>query len=146
MKILLFSEVTTNFNYHDYPNKWIDEETGVEYYSYFEENDTETIRQHVESEKRLLKSWHNTLLICYEKSKGKKTSQIKQIFRDEFDNEATDYPSYDGGFILEKIQNWSDDRGLLYFIHKNGTMMYKSIEWKMPFLKLLNEYLVTRLK
>ena len=132
-RILLFDgDVTTNFNYYDYSNKWVDEETGVEYYSYFEENDTEVIKRYVKFEKKVLKSWHNRLLICYKKSKGKKTVQIKQIFRDEFDNETTDYPSYDGGFILEKIQNWKNDRGLLYFIHTNGSIMYKSVESKIP--------------
>lgn len=136
MKILLFNEITTDFNHYDYPNKWVDEETGVVYYSYFKENDTEAIKRYVKFEKKVLKSWHNRLLICYENSKGKKTSQIKQIFRDEFDNEATDYPSYNGGFILEKIQNWSDDRGLLYFIHTNGRNMYKSVESKIPFLNI----------
>lgn len=137
MKILLFNEITTDFNYYDYPNKWIDEETGVEYYSYFEENDTEAIKRYVEFEKKVLKSWHDRFFNCYKKSQGKKTSQIKKIFRDEFDNNATDYPSFDGGFILEKIQNWNDLAVfLLYFIHSNGMNICKSVESKIPFLNI----------
>jgi len=144
-RILLFNgDVTTNFNHNDYSSKWLDEESGVEYYSYYEGNKTETIKEFVKFELKILKSWHNIFLKCYEMSQNKTKNKIQEIFRNNmgaynFVNEMgacnVDFASYNGGFILEEIANWSDDKeSLLYFINTNGKRLYKAIESKIPFL------------
>ena len=137
-RILLFNvEVTTNFNHNDYPSKWLDEESGVEYYSYFEANKTETIKEFVEFELKNLKYWHDIFLKCYEMSQNKTKNKIQEIFRNGMGACNVDFASYDGGFILEKIANWSDDKeSLLYFINTNGKRLYKAIQLKIPFLNI----------
>jgi hypothetical protein len=136
--ILLFNgEVTTNFNHNDYSSKWLDEESGVEYYSYFEANKTETIKKFVEFELKNLKYWHDIFFNCYEMSQNKTKNKIQEIFRNEMGSFNVDFASYDGGFILEKIANWSDDKeSLLYFINTNGKRLYKAIQSKIPLLNI----------
>jgi hypothetical protein len=146
-RILLFNgEVTTNFNHNDYSSKWLDEESGVEYYSYYEANKTETIKEFVEFELKNLKYWHDIFFICYEMSQNKTKNKIQEIFKNEMGSFNVDFgmgacnvdfASYDGGFILEKIANWSNDKeSLLYFINTNGKRLYKAIQLKIPLLNI----------
>jgi len=142
-RILLFNgDVTTNFNHNDYSSKWLDEETGVEYYSYYKANKTETIKNFVKYELKYLEYWHDIFLKCYEMSQNKTKNKIQEIFRNKMGaynvenmGAYVDFASYDGGYILEKIANWSDDKeSLLYFINTNGKRLYKALQSKIPFL------------
>ena len=70
-------------------------------------------------------------------SQSKTKNKIQEIFKNEMGSFNVDFGSFDGGFILEKIANWSDDKeSLLYFINTNGKRLYKAIQLKIPLLNI----------
>jgi len=114
---------------------WYDEENNIMYYSNFESNNEEQIKNKVKMHKFHLVAFHNRILSLY---KNFNINTYKKNACEILNDLSCDYYNIDkSGFIIEQLTetNLQDPK---QYLRENGLFLWKTINSGTPFTHIKN--------